>query len=541
MAKGSLPFGNERGGSSGAETGRDVTDEFVVPASAPWTVSALVARIKEALLEAFPLQLAVVGEISNFKRHSSGHLYFSLKDEAAAIDAVMFRPQAASVRFEIADGLEVVAEGRVDLYDRQGRLQLYVQRLIPKGTGALELAFRQLKERLEREGLFDPAGKKPLARFPRAVGVITSPTGAAIRDVARTLSRRWPAARVYLVPVRVQGESAAGEIAEAIRLLDASAQRLQIDTIIVGRGGGSLEDLWAFNEEPVARAIFAARTPIISAVGHEVDFTIADFVADVRAATPTAATELAVPDRAEIGRTVQVLSGRLARRVGELLEAARNALGAVQRSVVFRDPTAGVRSVMQRLDELASRMRHGLAEHRSACQRRLHEADRALAALHPMHLHERAAALLERVWRDLAWALGRRAKHAGDLLAQRAKWLAKAHPRSRLELARQRVSALGRQLEAMSYREVLKRGFSVTRQAEGEILRSARQAGSGDWLETELIDGRVRSQVGGTTGGAEAATAGGKERRDAPSRPPGGPARPRRKPDNRTPTLFDTR
>ncbi|MCD4699353.1 MAG: exodeoxyribonuclease VII large subunit, partial [Phycisphaerae bacterium] len=275
--------------------------------SAPLTVSDLVARIKEALLDTFPKRLSVVGQISNLKRHSSGHLYFSLKDASAAIDAVMFRSAASGVRFDVEDGLEVVASGRIDVYERQGRLQFYVERLAPQGTGALELAFRQLKDRLEHEGLFDPARKKPLVRFPRAVGVITSPTGAAVRDIARTLSRRWPAAKVFLVPVRVQGDQAAGQIADAVRLMDATAEKYQIDTIIVARGGGSLEDLWAFNEEVLARAIFAADTPIISGVGHEVDFTISDFVADVRSATPTAAAELATPDGTEIRRHCDTL------------------------------------------------------------------------------------------------------------------------------------------------------------------------------------------------------------------------------------------
>jgi len=500
MAKQPLPFDGSRFYGVGPEAGRDVTDQFVPsrsPSSArgPLTVSDLVARIKEALLDAFPARVAVVGQVSNFKRHTSGHLYFSLKDESATIDAVMFRPDAARVRFDIADGLEVVAEGKVDVYDRQGRLQLYVQRMSPRGTGALELAFRQLKAKLQAEGLFDAERKKALPRFPRSVGVITSPTGAAIRDIARTLARRWPAARVYLVPVRVQGEGAAEEIAEAIALLDREAPRLNIDTILIGRGGGSLEDLWAFNTEPVARAIAAAKRPIISGVGHETDFTIADFVADARAATPTAAAALAVPDGQELRRTCQTLRSRLTRRTRELLDAARSSLTAVQRSVVFRDPTAGVRGATQRVDELSTRLRQALADGRRAGEQRLHEAERSLAAHHPRRLHERALADLGRARRDLAWALGRRAKLAGDRLAGQAGRLAAAHPRHRLRLARQGIEALARQLHAMSYRAALERGYSVTRLAGGPILRSAEQVAPGDWLETELARGTLRSRV----------------------------------------------
>jgi exodeoxyribonuclease VII large subunit len=384
MGKGMLPF-DRRG--DGGEAGRDVTDEFV-SGPAPLTVSELVGRIKEALLDAFGQRVIVVGEISNFKRHTSGHLYFSLKDPNATIDAVMFRPLAARVRFDVGDGLEVVAEGRVDVYEKQGRLQFYVERLTPRGAGALELAFRQLKAKLQAEGLFDPARKKPLPRFPRAVGVITSPTGAAIRDIARTLRRRWPAARVYLVGVHVQGDQAAGEIAEAVALLDAKADELGIDTLIVGRGGGSLEDLWAFNEEVVARAIFAARTPIISGVGHEVDFAISDFVADVRAATPTAAAELAVPDAAELRRHVGVLAGRLARRADERLATARAGLEAILRSVVFRDPASRIRSGRQHADELVSRMQIGLEACRRQGQTRLHDANARLIEQHPRRLLE---------------------------------------------------------------------------------------------------------------------------------------------------------
>ena len=449
MVEAKLPFEDS---PAGGEAGRDVTAEFVggPKGERPVTVTELVGRIKEALLDALPRRLAVVGEISNFKRHGSGHLYFSLKDSGASIDAVMFRQWAGGVRFDVADGLEVVAEGRVDVWDKAGRLQLYVERLTPKGTGALELAFRQLKERLEGEGLFDPAAKKPLVRFPRAVGVITSPTGAAVRDIARTLGRRWPAARVYLVGVRVQGESAAGEIAEAVGLLDAAAGRLGIDTIILARGGGSLEDLWAFNEEPVARAVFAAATPIVSGVGHETDFTICDFVADVRAATPTGAAAAAVPDGAELRRHCDGLAGRLHRRAKEILAVARSALAAVGRSVVFRDPASPVRSARQELDELATRMRQGLRDGHREAEGRLAQAERSLAEHHPRH---------------------------------------------RLRLVAQRVAALGRQLEAMSYRAVLKRGYSVTRLAGKGILRRAPDAAAGDRLETELADGKITSTV----------------------------------------------
>jgi len=480
-----LPFSSTKG------AGRNPGDSAI-------SVSGLIAQIKGALADAFPRSVAVIGEISNFKRHSSGHLYFRLKDAGAAIDAVMFRPDAARLKFRPADGMEIVAEGRVDVYDVRGQLQLYVERMTPKGAGALELAFRQLRDKLQREGLFDPQVKKPIPPYPRAVGVVTSPTGAALRDIRRTLSRRWPSITMYLVPVPVQGEAAAEAIAKALRLLDANADRLGIDTIIVGRGGGSLEDLWAFNEEAVARAVYAASTPVISAVGHETDITICDLVADVRAATPTAAAELAVPDAAQVARHLGLLARRLKHRAGESIAAAQAALAGALRSVVFRDPAWRVRTQMQRLDELSHRMRAGLAGELAAYRGRLTPAAGRLAAIHPARLAEQKLARLHRAAGRMAWALGARSKHAGETLAEMQQRLARLHPRHKLNLATQKIHAAKRQLEAMSYRSVLKRGYAVTRDSRGAILRSAGQVKINELIQTELAYGKINSRVTST-------------------------------------------
>ena len=490
--------GKARGPGDGSESGRDVTAEVLAGAEAgrgPMSVSRLVARIKGALAEAFPQRIAVVGEISNFKRHSSGHFYFRLKDADATIDGVMFRSAAGRLKFSPADGLEVVAEGRVDLYETRGQLQFYVEAMTPKGEGALELAFRQLREKLAKEGLFDPAAKKPIPTFPRAIGVVTSPTGAAVRDIRRTLARRWPITDVYLLPTLVQGEGAAGQIAEAVRLLDANAERLGIETLIVGRGGGSLEDLWAFNEEAVARAIFAAKTPVISAVGHEVDTTISDLVADVRAATPTAAAELAVPDQTAVAERLAVTVLRLNRLVRQRLESARMSLAAACRSVVFRDPAAAMRTHIQHVDELSHRLRAGARETLAGASRRLERPANRLAALHPARLREQAAAKTERLAVRLAWTLGGRSKRVGDALHALVRRMTAADPAHAVKLARQRVQAAARELEALSYRSVLRRGFSVTRSSAGEIVRSREAVAAGDVVETELPDGRFRSRA----------------------------------------------
>ncbi|MCE5325140.1 MAG: exodeoxyribonuclease VII large subunit [Planctomycetaceae bacterium] len=477
-------------------------DEAAAQAPPPWPVSLLVRHIKESLSECFPAAISVVGEISNFKRHSSGHLYFRLKDANAAIDAVMFRTAAARLKFEPADGLEVVAQGRIDVYDQRGQLQICIDRLSPKGAGELELAFQQLRAKLQAEGLFDAAAKKPLPMYPRAIGLITSPTGAAVRDIARTLARRWPAADVYLLPVMVQGAEAAGQVAAAVALLDAGAGRLNIDTLIVARGGGSLEDLWAFNEEIVARAIFAARTPIVCGVGHEVDVTIADLVADVRAATPTAAAELAVPDADAVRRGVATLAGRMTRRVGETVRSARAELTGLLRSSVFRDPGAAVRTHTRRVDELSHCLASGLAAQVAQARRAMEAPAAALAGLHPVRLVDRARAAVDALQASLRWNLGARAKRGGESLLRLEGRLTAALPRHRLALARQRVEAAARQLEAMSYRSVLARGFSVTRDSRGQIVRSAAAVAAGEILSTQVSDGAIASRVmGGGEGG----------------------------------------
>jgi len=488
-----------RGPRKGPDVGKDVTSDLLgsKDQSTPVGVSVLVSQIKAALSQAFPRRVSVVGEISNFKRHGSGHLYFRLKDAQASIDVAMFRPAASKLKFSPTDGLEVVIDGRIDVYDVRGQLQLYSERMTPKGAGALELAFRQLKDKLESEGLFDPQIKKPIPRFPRAIAVVTSPTGAAIRDIRRTLARRWPAATVYLVGVLVQGEGAAEQIAQAVTLLDASAEDYQIDTIIVARGGGSIEDLWAFNEEPVALAIYAAETPVISGVGHEVDVTIADMVADLRAPTPTGAAELAVPDGDEVSAQISQLNARLSRRAGDQLARARAAIEAIGRSVVFKDPSAGLRTQTQRIDELGYKLRASVRERLSSARSALSEPANRLAALHPATLAERAAARLDRARSSLAWVLRGRTKRSAGQLSELSSKLAEAHPRHRLKMARQKVASLGRQMEAMSYRSVLARGFSVTRLAGGDILRSIQQVRPGLKVRTELSDGRFDSLVEG--------------------------------------------
>lgn len=291
----------------------------------------------------------VEGEISNLKLHSSGHIYLSLKDESSQISAVFFSRFNQRLKFRIKDGLKVQVRGKLSLYDARGQYQFYIEAMEPQGLGSLQLAFMQLKEKLQTEGLFDPAHKKPLPPLPRTVGVVTSPTGAAIRDILNVLERRFCGLRILIYPVRVQGDGAASEIAQAI----ADMNRLgEADVMIVGRGGGSLEDLWSFNEELVARAIYQSQIPVISAVGHEVDWTISDWVADLRAPTPSAAAELVVQSRDELLARIEGLKRRIKSGITLWLEQKKGQLEALAGSYALKQPEYLVQQCAQRLDEL---------------------------------------------------------------------------------------------------------------------------------------------------------------------------------------------
>ena len=325
--------------------------------------------------------LLVRGELSNYKMYPSGHHYFTLKDGEGALRCVMFRSDAQSLRFRPENGMRVTAAGRVTVFPRDGQYQLYCVRLTPEGVGDLYLAFEQLKEKLAREGLFDLSRKRALPRFPESIALITSPAGAAVRDMIRILGARWPMARIKVLPVRVQGGGAAQEIAAAIQW--ANWQQAA-DLIITGRGGGSMEDLWAFNEECVARAIFQSEIPVISAVGHEPDVCISDFVADLRAATPSNAAELAVPDQGEISAALEGCRGRLTGEAAHLLGGYRRELDRLARSRAMTDPAAYFKEKRLFLDYQSGRLAHGLERSLSGRRERLSKLAAALDAMSPL-------------------------------------------------------------------------------------------------------------------------------------------------------------
>ena len=334
--------------------------------------------------------LYVRGEISNYKAYPSGHHYFSLKDGEGAIRCVMFKREAMSLRFRPENGMKVIAFGRVSVFPRDGQYQLYCTSLTPEGVGDLHLAFEQLKQKLYAEGLFDPAHKKPIPRFPKRIALITSAAGAAVRDMLRILGARWPMAEVFLLPVRVQGTEAPGELCAAI----AWANRHQVaDLIITGRGGGSMEDLWAFNDENVARTIYHSAIPVISAVGHEPDVTIADFVADLRAATPSNAAELAVPDQNEVAVWLRQMEGRLAQAMGRKLERARKDLDRAARCRALQDPMNYVDDKRMVLDYQREKLAAGLNAALNRERQRFGQLASKLDALSPLKVLGRGYAI----------------------------------------------------------------------------------------------------------------------------------------------------
>lgn len=389
-----------------------------------YTVTQLNTLIKAAFDNVPALQnVCVRGELSNYKLYPSGHHYFTLKDSDGALKCVMFKGSALSLRFRPQNGMAVLAVGRVTVYPKDGAYQLYCTRLIPDGAGDLQLAFEQMKQRFYEEGLFDQAHKQALPAFPHRIGIVTSPAGAAVHDMLRILGKRYPLSKVLLLPVRVQGEGAAQEIARAIQW--ANQEKLA-ELLIVGRGGGSMEDLWAFNEEPVARAIYESQIPVISAVGHEPDVTISDFVADLRAATPSNAAELAVPDQQELRQRMDALQERLSAALERRAGSARQQLEALTASPALRDPLGPIQERRQNLNSLAEDLAQ--AQQKLVTEQRQHlgRLSAALDAMSPLKVLSRGYAMVSLTEGELV-ASARQVKpgdrvritlHDGDFVAK---------------------------------------------------------------------------------------------------------------------------
>jgi exodeoxyribonuclease VII large subunit len=449
---------------------------FVFPERTILTVSEVTERIKIVLEDTF-FDLWVEGELSNLRTPSSGHAYLTLKDEHSQVRAVLFKMQRRYLRFEPKDGMSVIARGRISLYEPRGEYQLVIDYMEPKGVGALQMAFEQLKARLAEAGLFSPARKRALPALPRRIGIVTSPTGAVIRDMLQILRRRFANLQVCIYPVRVQGDGAAEEIVQGIEALNRYPG---IDVLIVARGGGSLEDLWAFNEERVARAIYQSDIPVISAVGHEVDYTIADFVADVRAPTPSAAAELVIRAKAEVQGAVQGLAERLQRVMRYRLEALHSRLVACQQRRVLTDPWAPLRTMEQRLDELSNRLERSMR----ASMRLTHDA----VVRHESAIMHLSPAMMVGLSRERLLACDRRLSAA---------------ERIRMRRAREELERLTATLQALSPLAVLARGYSICRTgAARQVIREASAVAPGTQIDITLWHGQLQCTVDAvTTGG----------------------------------------
>jgi exodeoxyribonuclease VII large subunit len=427
------------------------------------TVSELTQEIKNILDLKFS-DIWIEGEISNLRIPPSGHIYFTLKDDFSQIRAVLFKMQARTLRFVLQDGLHVVCRGRVSVYERRGEYQLILEEVEPKGIGALQLAFLQLKDRLEKEGLFDPAHKKPIPMIPQTIGIVTSPTGAVIRDMLHIIHRRFENIHILLHPVRVQGEGASLEIAKAIEDFN---KRMNVDVIIVGRGGGSLEDLWSFNEEIVVRAIYHSKIPIVSAVGHETDYTISDFVADLRAPTPSAAAELVVRDKREIKNTLHYLEERLENQILQTLQENRTNLSHLKK--MLTDPRKKIEEYFLRTDDLVNRFRILT----SWILKRKRERS--------LHLSERLSLQnpIQRV-KNLRLAISEIGKRLGQTM------------RYSVEIQRQKVEGIFGKLGSLSPLSILQRGYSITRKFPSlQILRDTAHIREGDKVEVRLHKGTL--------------------------------------------------
>jgi exodeoxyribonuclease VII large subunit len=490
---------------SATRVGRDV-----------YSVSRLNREVRTLLERGFGM-IWLEGEISNFSRPSSGHWYFSIKDAGAQVRCAMFRQRNMLCAFTARDGQKVLVRARIGLYEPRGEFQLLIEHMEDAGLGALKRRFDELAAKLAAEGLFAPERKRLLPALPKRIGVITSPTGAALRDILHVLARRFAAVPVLIYPVAVQGAQAAGEIAAAIQL---AGKRAECDVLILARGGGSLEDLWAFNDERLARVIAASSIPLISGVGHEIDFTIADFAADVRAPTPSAAAELAVPDAIEWLSAVGRLGTRFERCMRRRLETHRERLRWLDRRAALVSPGARFAQRAQRLDEMDERMRRALRRRLDSHRERLQWLRGRAALVTPAARLARLALQVDnfrqRILRGLRHTLG--ARRTRFTAVERRLWQASPLARVRgaavvhtallarlrgaalesVRRGRERLQLLERTLQAVSPLATLERGYAIVQNERGEILRDAADAPSGTLIEARLAKGRIRAKVQGS-------------------------------------------
>ena len=410
------------------------------------TVTQLTRYIKYKIDNDIHLnEVFLKGEISNFKAHSRGHFYFTLKDDNSRINAIMFASSTRNIKFTPQDGMKVMVTGKISVFEATGQYQIYVNEMLEDGIGNLYIAFEQLKKKLEEEGLFDPSKKKKIPKIPKRIGVVTAPTGAAIKDIISTIKRRWPLTEVYLFPALVQGEDAKEDIVRQIR----KAEEFNLDTLIVGRGGGSIEDLWAFNEEIVARAIFECSIPVISAVGHEIDFTIADFVADLRAPTPTGAAEMAVPQLSDVNNYLNQLNIRLNKVISNKVINYRERLVSITNRNIFKNPMMIYQTKEMIFDNLIERLKHSTMNLVNIKSKRLIELKSSYILKSPYKI------------------LDNKANKYLNLVSK---------------------------LETLSPLLTLKRGYTMTKK-DGKVINSSKKIKKGDSIEVSFSDGSIEAEV----------------------------------------------
>lgn len=431
-----------------------------------YTVSQVNSLIKEILENNLPPRLAITGEITNWSIARSGHVYFDLKDENALLPCVMWKSKLTKVKFEPENGLAVIARGYIDVYSPHGKYQFYAESMQPAGVGALQLAFEQMVRKLQEAGLFDDAHKKPLPPYPQRIAILTSESGAAVHDIKDSILNRWPCTKLFLCPVPVQGEGAADQIAAAIKSVNRRNTQLKLDLLIVGRGGGSLEDLWAFNEEVLAIAIFDSKIPIISAVGHEIDTTIADLVADARASTPTKAGAIAVPDIQEVREQLAHFERSLSSTARWKLDLCRESLKTILANAAFRNPLSLVHNRQQQIDELQMGLAESTRELLVEARTKLHDAYEQITRIEPHRL------------------LG---KTAIDLNNLKNRILAGTN--AIMNNRRMQLTAKANLLAGLNPKSVLQRGYSITRTKEtGSLVKRPADVRVGESLITELAN-----------------------------------------------------
>jgi len=439
-----------------------------------YTVSQITSLIKTSLENSLPGRLTITGEISGFKRHSSGHCYFDLKDENSILPAVMWDSDFTKLKFKPENGLAIIAKGHIDVYAPAGKYQFYADSMLPQGCGALQLAFEQMKKRLAAEGLFDDRHKKTLPKYPFRIGILTSESGAALHDIVDSIYNRWPVAKLLFYDVPVQGEGAAEKIAAAIKDVNRRNAALKLDVIIVGRGGGSMEDLWAFNEEIVARAIFASAIPVISAVGHEVDWTIADFVADARASTPTKAGVIAVPDIKEVLQQIDSGGKRIRQNTESIVKLCGQKLKTILAAAVFRAPLVIIQNREQILDELQSGLAGSAQSIVFNIRKLLQSYFEKILKIEP-----------HRLMADKKIALN----NLQNRLTQKTSRL--------LDSVKLQIETQAGKLSACSPKSILNRGYSIAKNAiTGNVITRPADVSIGDLIITELAnENTIESKV----------------------------------------------